>query len=476
MFDTYVAFHARVRPRAPAVITPSQTVPYAQFDDDVNRFAAAFRALGVGPETGVVSFETRRVYRHHVALMALIRLGVAAGVATDPLCDLMLSDQPGESNGRIKRLPPEWFDAVERADPVEIVSAPRDPDALSRVLLSSGTTKTPRRVPTSWRQRLERTTSAIVTDGRGKVGVWAMQPGIDSGLGYSHALVGWTIGAAVAAGFNAVDLIGLMERNPEGLLGVTPSQLQAVMAALPPGFEPKPGWRIIMTGAALSPRLARTALAQLSPDILVSYGATETGRIALGPATLLDSEPGAVGWPGPGMDFEVLNDAGEPAADGEQGVIRVRNSRVVTHYLNNDTASDATFQNGWVYPGDLGRRLADGSFVVDGRADERLNVENVKIMPDLLEHALLEHPDVRDAAAYAVPGRDGLDQCWIAVVADVEVSHDAMMARLKAARMRLPTIHFSKSPEIPRNARGKIDRQALRALTLAALQKGGNPA
>ena len=471
MPDTYVAYHALARPRAVAVITPNRRVTYAQFDADVNRFAAAFRALGVSPATGVVSFDTRRVYRYHVALMAMIRLGVAAGVASDPRCDLKLSDQPGATTERVWRLSPAWFATVEAAEPVPIPSAPRDLDSLGRVMLSSGTTKVPRRVPSSWRQRLDRTAGSNVTDARGRLGVWAIQPGIDSGMGYSHSLLCWTLGATVAAGFSAAELVLLLERNPEGLLGLTPSQLQVLLNTLPPGFEPKPDWRVIMSGAALSPSLAREARTRLSPDILVSYGATEIGRIATGPASLLETTPGAVGWPGPGTCIEVVDDNDQPVPVGVPGILRIRASKAGTTYLDNAAASETTFRDGYVYPGDLGRQMPAGFFVVDGRVDERLNVHNVKVMPDLLENALREHPDVSDAAAYAVPGPEGLDQCWIAVVSNHEIPHDSLMACLRAAHTRLPPVHFAKAPEIPRNARGKIDREALRAQTTAALHK-----
>lgn len=471
MPDTHIAYHALVRPRALAMITPNRRVSYAQLDADINRFAAAFRALGIGPETGVVSFETLRIYRYYVALMALARLGVAAGVAADALCELKLSDQPGATTERIRRLTPDWFAAVEAAEPIPISSAPRDPDRPGRVLLSSGTTKAPRRVPTTWRQRLERIATSNVTDARGRLGVWAMQPGFDSGLGYGHALLGWTLGVAVAAGFSAAELVLLLERHPEGVLGLTPAQLQSLLDVLPPGFEPRPDWRVIMSGAALSQTLAREARARLTPDILVSYGATEIGRIATGPATLLESTPGAVGWPGPGTCIEVVDENDHRVPIGEQGILRIRASKAGTTYLDNDAASETTFRNGFVYPGDLGRQMPAGFFVVDGRVDERLNVHNVKIMPDLLENALRAHPEVNDVAAYAVPDAQGLDQCWIAVVSSHEIAHDSLMACLQAVHPTLPPIHFAKTPEIPRSARGKIDRDALRAQTTAALDK-----
>ncbi len=55
MLDAYIAFQARAQPHAAALITPNRWSSYAQLDADVNRFAAALRALGVTPERGVVA-------------------------------------------------------------------------------------------------------------------------------------------------------------------------------------------------------------------------------------------------------------------------------------------------------------------------------------------------------------------------------------------------------------------------------------
>lgn len=472
MFDVYVAFHAQMRPRAVAVITPRRRVTYAQFNADVNRYAAAFMEMGITPATGVVALESRQPYRHVVMLMALARLGVAAGTASDTLCELKLSDQAGTATDRVRRMTADWLAAVEARPPVEVPSAPRDLDGLGRVLLSSGTTGTPRRVPSTWRQRLDRGASNMATDIRGKLGVWALLPGVNSGQGYNLSVLGFTLGVTIALGFGAAELLEVMERNPEGILGLTPNQLQGLLQAMPPGFEPKPGWRAIMSGAALPPALARAARTRLTPDILISYGATEFGRAALAPASLLETVPGAVGWPAPGVRIEVVDPDGKPVPDGEQGEIRIRSHKMGASYLDNTEASASTFRDGFVYPGDLGRRLPNGCFVVDGRIDDRMNIGGIKVMPNLLENALLEHPQVQDAAAFTVPNARGVEECWIAVVADGEIDRDTLMACLRTARVQLPQIHFARTPEIPRNARSKIDRQALRTQTQAALGKG----
>ncbi|MDZ4375344.1 MAG: class I adenylate-forming enzyme family protein [Phenylobacterium sp.] len=471
MLDAHLAFQAKTRPRALAMLTPRRRATYAEFDADVNRYAVAFRRLEITPERGIVAVHGSAAYRHHVMLMALARLGVATTATADVRADLRLSDRPEAKGANLQILDANWIAEVEAADVVEVPSAPRDPDGLARVLLSSGTTGEAKRVPLSWRRMEISALSALNAYASGRLGVWSIRTGIDSSLGYSMATLAWSMGAAVAVDYAPQDLPLLLERQPVGLLGLTPMHLREMLRRLPAGFELKPDWRIVVTGALLPAPIAREARRRISPDIHVIYGSTETGRAMVGPAIHLEETPGAVGWPVPGVSVELVDAGGAAVPDGEQGEVRIRSDRNAGRYLDDPEASARAFRDGWFYPGDLARRLPGGLIVIDGRADERMNLGGRKLLPNLLEQALLEHPSVRDAAAFAIPGPDGVEQCWMAVVADANVSRDALVQRLSGSGVRAPSVRFAWAEEIPRNAMGKIDRKALRAQTLAALEK-----
>ena len=109
--------------------------------------------------------------------------------------------------------------------------------------------------------------------------------------------------------------------------------------------------------------------------------------------------------------------------------------------------------------------------MVDGRMDDRMDLGGVKFLPDLLEEVALAWPGVRDAAAYAAPDAQGMDGCWLAVVAEDGLDRQGLADHI-AARPALPTPRFAWTEAIPRNAMGKIERRRLREETMAALRIG----
>lgn len=471
MFDANLAFIARTRPRALAVLTSRRRATYAEFNADIDRYAAGLRDLGVGPERGVVSIATAAPYRRMVLLVALARLGVATTAGSDARADLRITDRAGGEEPGLLRLSADWLQAVEASVPNPVDSAPRDPDAIARVTLTSGSTRTPHRVGMTWRRIETGSLNALTAYAGGKLGVYVLRTSIESSLGFNMAALAWSTGAAVACDYASADIPHVMERHPEGMIGLNPLMLRELMRRLPPGFEIKPGWRLLVTGGVLPPAYAREARQRITPDIHVIYGSTEAGRATVGPARDVEAHPGAVGYAVPGATVEVVGPDGTPMPDGEVGEIRIHGERNAGRYLDDPDASAKIFRDGWFYPGDLGRRLPSGLFIIEGRTDERLNIAGFKLMPAVLENALLEHPQVLESAAFAVPGPEGIDQCWVAVVVEGEVSRESLLERIGQAGLPKVPVRFAWAEEIPRTEAGKVDRKALRAQTQAALEK-----
>src|SRR6185436_8460719 len=72
-------------------------------------------------------------------------------------------------------------------------------------------------------------------------------------------------------------------------------------------------------------------------------------------------------------------------------------------YADGSGENGDAFVNGWLRSGDLGHLDADGFLFITGRVKEIINRGGEKISPRRVEEALLEHPAIAHAAAFAVP-------------------------------------------------------------------------
>jgi acyl-coenzyme A synthetase/AMP-(fatty) acid ligase len=469
MFDAYIAFQARIQPHAAALISPTRWSTYAQLEAEVNRFAVALRKLGVTPALGVAAIAVGDAYLKHVVFAALARLGVVSSPADDPAADLYLSDWDASAEPGRLFLSPEWLAATRDAEPEAIAPARGPGDGLVRVMLSSGTTRTARRVARTWRQIEDNGRTAALTYLARKGGRWVAVTGLDTGLGQSMALAAWACGAALVTDVTVDWLAGQMEALQPTIVGLTPIQLRNLLSCLPPGFVAPPALRLALTGSVLSQAVALEARLRLSPDICISYGATECGSATMGPGTMLEADAGAAGYPVPGVRIEVVDAQGAPLPTGQQGEVRITTDRTSAGYIGDPEATAAAFRDGGFYPGDVGRLLPDGLLVIEGRADDRMNLGGRKFLPNLMEEVALACPGVVDAAAFAVPDEHGIDFCWLAVVQGEDFLRDRLAELIQAQGDTLPPVRFAFTESIPRNASGKVERERLRRETMAVL-------
>src|SRR3546814_16166509 len=76
---------------------------------------------------------------------------------------------------------------------------------------------------------------------------------------------------------------------------------------------------------------------------------------------------------------------------------------MLLEYWNNPEATWNAARNLWFHTGDIGALDEDGYLYFRGRLKEIIRRGGENISPFEIEVALLEHPDIRDAAVVAVP-------------------------------------------------------------------------
>ena len=144
------------------------------------------------------------------------------------------------------------------------------------------------------------------------------------------------------------------------------------------------------------PAATSDAFCELSGIRLIDgIGATEMIHIFISAAGA-DIRPGATGKPVPGYQAQVIDNRGEPVADGEIGRLAVKGP---TGCLYLDDKRQKTYvQNGWNITGDLYRRDHDGYFWYVSRADDLIVSSGYNIAGPEVEQALLLHEAVLECA------------------------------------------------------------------------------
>lgn len=232
---------------------------------------------------------------------------------------------------------------------------------------------------------------------------------------------------------------------------------------------PLPRLRVVGAGGSPFPAPLIATLRDRLPGarLLDIYGLSETHS----PATMLldedfDARPGSVGKALPCMEIQVRA-GGRPARTGEPGEIWLRGSLVTTGYLDDPRATAAAIQDGWFGTGDVGRLDRDGYLYVLDRVKDMINRGGAKVFSAEVERVLRAMPGVADGAVVAAPDPVAGEAVAAFVVpsdgAELSALDVKKWVRAELADYAAPTV-VRFVPALPRNAVGKTDKPALRAI------------
>lgn len=234
------------------------------------------------------------------------------------------------------------------------------------------------------------------------------------------------------------------------------------------------GMRLFVSGSApLSAQTHREFLQRTGHVILERYGMTETLMNTSNP---YDARvPGSVGRALPGISLRVAGAGTDPAEPAEAiGTLEVTGPNVFAGYWRDaDKTRDEFTADGWFKTGDLGRLDRDGYVYIVGRAKDLVISGGYNVYPKEVEAELDAVAGVLESAVFGVPHPDFGEGVTAAVVrkpgallseAEIIKSVQARLARYKIPK-RILIID-----ELPRNAMGKVQKNALRA-TYASLYR-----
>ena len=347
------------------------------------------------------------------------------------------------------------------------------PDDVSDVLFTSGTTGAPKGVLMTHAQTLRQFSD------------WCDMAGLRTGDRYLiinpfFHMFGYKAGclASLMQGATIIpkpvldvdDLLRTVTAESVTVLPGPPTLYQSILDHPDRGGLDLSSLRVAVTGAADIPVDLIRRLHEELPfsTIITGYGLTEAGTVTgTGPDDDFATIATTVGRARPGLEIRIADDDGVAQPVGEAGEVLVRGYSVMRGYLDDPEATSATVDaDGWLHTGDLGTLDERGCLRIVGRKKDMFIVGGFNAYPAEIENLLLGHPEIARVAVVGMPD-ERLGEVGMAFVVskpgaalvpeDVIAWARAGMANYKAPRA------VEIVDELPVNAAGKVEKEVLRA-------------
>ncbi|MCY4335760.1 MAG: acyl--CoA ligase [Litoreibacter sp.] len=370
---------------------------------------------------------------------------------------------PGEAAGSFTlSLEGEALGAVDTSAPTA--------DDIALILHTSGTTSRPKIVPLLQ--------SNVAASARNIEASLALTPA-DTCLNvmplfHIHGLIA-AVSATLASGgqvfcapgFDALKFFAQMAEAKPSWYTAVPTMHQAILSRAPRNADviaANPLRFLRSSSASLPPQVFAELQETFNAPVIEGYGMTEAAhQMASNPLPPGRQIPGSVGIAA-GPKVAIAHEAEPKLIDGT-GEIVISGPNVTPGYENNDKANADNFfevaGERWFRTGDQGALDAEGYLRLTGRLKEIINRGGEKISPLEIDEMLMDHPDVAQVVAFAVPHPKLGEEVGAAIklrdgaTADANALKD--FAKTRVAEFKIPR-HIVILDEIPKGATGKMQR------------------
>ncbi|NEA62864.1 AMP-binding protein [Streptomyces sp. SID12488] len=505
-------------PDAPALLVSEAgrgtlQLNYAQYAEYVDRFAGALHALGVRSGQ-VVAMQLPNLWQVGPLVLACARLGAVAA-------PIMCAFRPRELERMLRRLDAVVCVTIDRWDNFEHAAAlaemaPRlpalrhrvvlgerpadghggddgdhgeldfreyfehtehttlpdpsvvDPDRVSLVLFTSGTSGEPKAVLHTLNTSYAWYSGVAAADGIGP------DSRVYSPNAATH-IVGLTMGllmplhrgacAVMTDRWEPEAVVPFLAEAHVSWIVVVPFFLSALIDAMERTSLRLPTVRIIRAGGTTVPQpLFRRVTETFGIPLDVGWGMTEGANIFTRSGEHPDLAGRTVGRCAPGHEIDLRAD--HPISDDRPGRLFARGPSLCLATWGRDDGRLtvlAEHNDGWYDTGDLAAPDGHGGVRLHGRAEDRIG--DIMIPVSDVESALLDHPDVRDVALVGYPGSQGGElACAVVVPGERTPTLEGLrdwLGGLGMSEWCLPS-RLELLPELSRNNTGKVQKNLLR--------------
>ena len=418
-----------------------------------NCYEYGVNALGVMLAGGVLAPLNQRA--DWGELQAQLELAQPAAILSDGV-DHGCAEQLQAAYGSLLR-PMDGYTAF---DPTDLDPHSIDPDGLLMLAFTSGTTGRSKAVMLSERNfftsmaaftDMVDTVRTLRQDPAPELSMLAMLPMFHIGTFacfFSWPVAGWTMNLVG----DLRNFYREMERMPSDYMLMVPMVLQAVLKDLRAGRRERLGkLQVVCCSSAMFRPEDLAELASYGILVMQIYASTETCACGLFNAAQDSAHIGAVGQACFGTQYRI-------APDGE---LCIRGDMVTKGYYKDPTATAEVLDaDGWFHTGDLARTDKEGYYYITGRKKNLIILDSGEnVSPEELEKLLsgctAVHECLVQEKGQKICAQIFCPQADQAAVRDFVTQLNRTLPMYK----RITALVFRDEP-LPRNAAGKLDRQA----------------
>jgi acyl-CoA synthetase (AMP-forming)/AMP-acid ligase II len=349
------------------------------------------------------------------------------------------------------------------------------PEDVADLLFTSGTTGKPKGVICAHEQTLRTVATWANVVGLGPDDRYlAINPFFHS-FGYKAGIVAWIATGGVLVPmpvFDVPEAMRLITEHRISMLPGPPTLYQTILNHPERGQLDSSSLRLAVTGAASVPvSLVEQMRTDLGFDtVITAYGLTEGSGFATmcrrsDDATTIATTSGRAM---PGIEVQVVDDAGTALPSGEAGEVVVRGYNVMRGYFEDPAATaEAIDADGWLHTGDVGVMDERGYLRITDRIKDLFIVGGFNAYPAEIENLLVGHPHVAQVAVVGVPDeRMGeVGAAFVVAATGTTPDPDEIVAwsREHMANYKVPRV-VRVVDALPFNAGGKVMKFQLREL------------
>ncbi len=219
-------------------------------------------------------------------------------------------------------------------------------------------------------------------------------------------------------------------------------------------------------GEPLNPEIIEHVQKVWGQTVREAYGQTETTvQIACFPGETV--KPGSMGQEAPGYRIRLLDPDDHDVPEGEVCIDLDPPPVGLMRGYQSDDGSFLPLGRIAYRTGDVATRDADGYYTYVGRADDVFKASDYRISPFELESALIEHPQVAEAAVVPAPDkvRMAVPKAYIVLTAGTAPDRQTALSIFRHVRETLAPfkrVRRLEFADLPKTISGKIRRVELR--------------